>query len=296
MTRTSLGRFLYSERIRRQAENITRYVTERQLPISESYYRDIETGRKLLRVESALKLCEALDLDKKSFFFYLLKDILPQEVFSSLVKASDVDSFDTAGEELQRLTDNVEKFRVAYEKKVSEEPFEVDSRVVTYLNNNIDVLPLIHFIYMRHESSFEEIQCVMDKNNLERDLEDVLAEFEKHKLAIIDKAQKRVRRHARSFKIPRTKQGMAFKDQFFMEEIRRAVSKKRSQHMIAPNNSFIHSMITCIVADPSEERIRSAIVNLRATLDSEESDLSSSEAKPYFVSIVVSSREEYDSK
>ena len=61
MEKANLGKYLHSERIHKHYENISKYLGDYRINISESYYRDLESGRKLLRIETAKDLCEDLN-------------------------------------------------------------------------------------------------------------------------------------------------------------------------------------------------------------------------------------------
>lgn len=69
MIQTNLSKYLTSERIRRGYISVSDYLREYdRIPISESYYRDLEAGRKVIRIDHAEPLCEALQLNKQHFY------------------------------------------------------------------------------------------------------------------------------------------------------------------------------------------------------------------------------------
>src|ERR1041384_3785255 len=81
-----LGKFLYSLRIQRGFASISDYLRVYDLPISDVYYRDLESGTKSISVETADRLCSALRADRRIFFFHLLNDLMPSDVVSTLIR------------------------------------------------------------------------------------------------------------------------------------------------------------------------------------------------------------------
>ena len=294
--KNNLGQFLYSERIRRNGDNITKYLVGYKIGISESYYRDIENGRKAIRLETAKDLCASLKLDPNEFFFFLLKDVLPDDVFSHLIKPSQKSVFESASKEIENLKQDLEVFRKAYKSKMAEEGiYEVDEEILKYLAENFDFLPVIHFVYMRRSCSFDDLKKILKKNNIEKSFESVMADLVRLKLAYVDKKKRIIQRHKRTFRIPRTPDGVSFKDKFVLHEVKKAIECKNRDDYFSKNNSFIHSSINCLSLKNSEYLINK-IADLVAATGAGEVDLEEKNSMPFFLSIIVSSREIYDAK
>lgn len=85
---SSLGKFLLNLRLSRGHENIKAYVQEYNLPISSTYYRDLELGKKQVSTETAKILCDALRADESDFYRSLLQDIIPAKALSMLTAVS----------------------------------------------------------------------------------------------------------------------------------------------------------------------------------------------------------------
>ncbi|MDR2720053.1 MAG: hypothetical protein LBC03_04545 [Nitrososphaerota archaeon] len=99
MTTTNIGQHLYAARIRREYESISYYRKNyADIPISKSYYRDIDSGRKPIMLGTAEMLCQVLKLEKTEFFFQLLRDLLPPDAADSLLKPISNTSFQSSPE------------------------------------------------------------------------------------------------------------------------------------------------------------------------------------------------------
>lgn len=83
-----LGKFLLNLRLSRGHENIKAYVQEYKLPISSTYYRDLELGKKQVSTDTAKVLCDALHADESNFYRSLLQDIIPAKALSMLTAVS----------------------------------------------------------------------------------------------------------------------------------------------------------------------------------------------------------------
>src|SRR3989338_6874105 len=287
MPKTNLGQFLYSERIRRQYESISDYLKDyTNIPISEPYYRDIETGRKKIKVDKAETLCKALKLNKREFYYHLLGDVLPADIMKELLKPIVNTTFKTPSEEFNKLNERISILRKAYEKKLIEEPYIVDDK--------IEILLIIYFIYMRKISTFEELQKIIVKNNIKKQFTQIIDEFERYNIAIINRKEKTVVRYRKIFKIPKTEMGIKFKDRFLKSEIDEATRTIKKEQTISPDNTFIYSSIACIKNGMGLKRVSDKLTDLLAEIEVEESSLDEYDTVPYFVSIVFSSREKYD--
>lgn len=294
VSKTNLGRFLYSERIRRGYESTSEYLKNyANIPISESYYRDIESGRKTIKVDKAETLCKALKLDKREFYYHILSNILPSDVLKEILKPIDNTSFESPSEEFEKINQQMSVLRKAYEKRLIEEPYIVDTEIVKYLEENFEVLPLIHFIYMKKICSFKELEEIISKNCIKKPFEQMIDEFEKSNIAIVDRKEKTVTRHRKIFRIPRTDVGIRFKDKFIKSEIDETIRMSNREQIIGPDNTFAYSSIVCIEHGDSLNRISDKLTDLLAELEVEESSLDEEGTTPYFISVIFSSREKY---
>jgi hypothetical protein len=86
--RTDLGNYLRLLRLERGFDNVSDYIRAYAPPISSSYYRDIENGRRLLSLDSATQVCRSLEADTHTFFYNLLCDALPVEAREFIISPS----------------------------------------------------------------------------------------------------------------------------------------------------------------------------------------------------------------
>lgn len=291
----NFGSYLFSERVRRKESNLAEFLREYHLKISETYYRDLETGRKLPHLAKATRLCDDLGLDRAEFFFHLLKDLLPQEVFEGLIKPTAKTVFNEAGQEIQRLNSMLQTYRKAHLKATQQDPYEVDEAVVRFLDKNFHFLPLIHFIYMQQRCSFSEIEELLIQNGGQMNLEEAINGLEKHHLASVNRTERKVQRCKRIFRIPQTETGVRFKDRFLSHEIAASLLMPRSQNVLSPEASFVFSGITCY--NPSTAgNIKERVADLSAAFDGDETDLEDPGAVPFFIALIISPRLAYSSR
>ncbi len=295
MAKTNLGQYLYSERIRRGYNLISEYLKNyTNIPISEPYYRDIENGRKIIKVDKAETLCRALKLNKKEFYFHLLSDVLPSDVVKELLKPVTGTTFKVASEEFNKLDQKITVLRKAYEKRLVGEPYIVDEEIVKYLDENFEILPLIHFIYMRETCTFEELNEIVRKNDIRKPFVQLIDEFEKYNIAIVNHSKKTITRYSKIFKIPKTNLGVVLKDRFLKTEINETIQATSREQLIGPKNTFVYSGVVCIKSGESLKRTSNKLIELLAEIEVESSGLDAREAVPYFVSFIFSSREKYN--
>lgn len=301
--RTNLGKYLYSCRMLRGGSNIGEYISEYDLGgvISESYYRDLEAGRRVVKLDTADKLADQLDLDKIVLYRHLLRDLLPATVFRDLgLESQDVDaSFSTVEAEFIRQREDLAKEagvkRVALRALVRSSgdcEMEIDDATVDALDKNFDILPVIHFIYMTSHCSFDEIQSIIDSNNILKPLREVLSFLEANDLAEIDWANHIARRHLPVFRVPRTRKGTAFKNKFLLEEVKKSIGKPRGT-TVSTDVTWVSSSVTCLIPGESTNIVEEKVGELQAALSSHDRSLNDKGTVPYFISVIISPRGEY---
>jgi len=295
VTTTNIGQYLYATRIRRDYESISDYLKNyADIPISESYYRDIESGRKLIRLDTAEMLCQALKLEKTEFFFQLLRDLLPTDVADSLLKPIPNTAFQSPSEEFERQEQDITLLRKAYEKRLVQEPYIVDAKVVNFLDANFNLLPLIHFIYLREQCTFKELKEVIEKSGITQSFEQVINDFEEYHIASVGRDTETITRYSKSFRIPRNNTaGVKFKDRFLKSEIEKTLGNANREQKIGPNGDLVYSTISSFKSQDGLEKISTKLSELIAQIEVEESP--ERDATPYFLTVVFSSREEYSS-
>jgi hypothetical protein len=83
----SLSAYLKGLRKTRGYACIKDYLSVYSLPISEAYYRDLESGRNKVALDTAGALCLALRANSREFYLNLLYDVLPAGLAGLLIAA-----------------------------------------------------------------------------------------------------------------------------------------------------------------------------------------------------------------
>lgn len=303
LKKTNLGKYLYSCRMLRGAGNVGEYLSAYSVDcVSESYYRDLEGGRRVLRIETAGKLSDQLDLDMVSLYRHLLKDVLPGAVFHELgLESREVDaSFGAVEGELVRQREELVREKGikdialrALVRNTSDSEIEIDDDTVAMLESNYYLLPVIHFVYMRKSCAFDELQSILERNGVKVALRDIVDILERHNLAEIDRSACVIRRHLPIFRVPRTRKGTAFKNKFLIEEVKKSIEKPRGTS-ISADTTWISSSISCIIPGDAAHAVEEKLGEFHAVFSNHDKSLDDGGAVPYFVSVIISPRQEYD--
>ncbi|MFN3225416.1 MAG: helix-turn-helix domain-containing protein [Hyphomicrobiales bacterium] len=291
---TYQGMYLRAVRIERGGISVSEYLKARRVDLSETYYRDLEAGRKKVRIETAKELAEKLDLDAQSFFSHLLKDVLDEDVFEKVIKPTVVEEMETLTEELEKAKEDAELIQAAFAKILGTRRTEVSDETVTVLDDNIDLLPVIHAVYMRDQISFSDVESVLNKNQITRAVDEVAKFFERNKLANIDWEKRCFSRFTMSFQIPKTKVGQEFKGRFLLEEHKKSAAMNRDSSGDPGTEGWSYSTICISTAEKMRALVQQQATKLVARLDADELQLGDEGAKPFFASVIISPRDEYE--
>ncbi|WP_065328053.1 helix-turn-helix domain-containing protein [Tritonibacter mobilis] len=291
---TYQGLYLKAVRTRRGGASISEYLSARGVDISETYYRDLEAGRKKVRIETAKELAEKLDLDPQSFFTHLLKDVLDENVFEKVIKPTVVEEMETLADELEKAKEDAELIQAAFAKIVGSRRTEVSDETVKVLNENIGLLPVIHAVYMRDEINFADVESVLEKNQITWTVDEVASFFEQHKLANIDWDKRCFSRFTVTFQIPKTKVGQEFKGRFLLEEHKKSAAKNRDSSGDPGTEGWSYSTIYISSAEKMRALVQQQATKLVARLNADELQLGDEGAKPFFASVIISPRDEYE--
>ncbi len=295
-----LAQYFYSLRIQRGYETVAEYLRFYSLPISEAYYRALESGTKTGRevgIETALRLCDALDADEEQFFLHLLRDLLPVELFERLVRPIPLRSFKSVAEHQADLEHDVQIYRQAMAQARMAESYFPSLEAVDHLAKNTSLLSYIHFIYLSESCTFSELKAFQQAAKLEDDLADVITVFKALDLIELTEAEApsgpRVRKKRALFRVPHSPSGQTLKDLFLAQEIQRSFTSERAALPFqAGTNSFIESFVAAYSAN-AHEGLRRRVLDVLAELAAHSEDAEPSNAEPYFVALVFSPRPEY---
>lgn len=175
---TKLGLFLCSVRQSRGYSNINEYLRNYSLPISDVYYREIESGKRQVAMETASQLCEALQIDYADFYYYLLKDILPQEVESAFTTAMPPQpDLDQAALDIKK-----QKVQQAYQKnfvdRLKQRVGYMNAETEAYFHQHPQFMPFLTSIYCQAKTSEKELTQLLEKDCHNISIKQVLSDFQ----------------------------------------------------------------------------------------------------------------------
>jgi len=296
---TQLGLHLAELRMGSGAKSVSEYLKGKDLTIEPAYYRAIENG-KTPSVDVVQELSEALRADPYVMFQRYLHDILPTDIFRKLIVPVVGESpTPSAKEALERKEDTLASYRITLQKvgagDLVEDVYLASDAMVDFLCEHFELLPLVHFIYSTDREVLDtELRHLCEVNGINEDLVEILASFEKHKIAdfrLLRKGRRAVRRYSPVFRLPPTPKGRALRARWLEYEVQRSLGDEPAPKLDA-KHTFSFARIDCYEPDKLakvNDRITDAIAELHAASSSGERDASS----PYFVSIIVSPRPEY---
>jgi transcriptional regulator with XRE-family HTH domain len=290
----NLGLYLKAVRVGRGSSVIAEYLKERGVEISETYYRDLEGGRKTIRLETAKELARQLDLEKRSFFTHLLKDILDEDVFEEVIKANIVEEVRSLSDDLAKAKNDATLVQAAFSKQIGARRTEVSEEAVKALNENFELLPVVHAVYMRDEISFDDVSRVLAKNRVTRDVKDVAIFFSDNRFARVDWERKTFSRFSTTFRIPRTELGQKFKSRFLLAEYQKSAEKNKDSSGDPAADTWSYSTIFISSAEKMRLLVQEDAARLVARLNADELQLGDEGAKPFFASVIISPRDDYE--
>ena len=296
---SALGSYLLTKRMERSGASIPEYLARYTTAgsagaISESYYRDIESGRKQIRPQTADRLREQLDLDSKSFYYFLLRDLLPESVFDTLISSTASETFRSISDRIEKLERRNKNSSRTILNSMTDNITELDYDEIEALRNDEALLSVIHFVYNRDSATFDEIDQIYSKCGGVGAVSDRLACIFRENTIYINVPEKRVFRRSKTIKIPLTEQGRLFKREFVTKETEKSLNANRISHLSDGPGTLIYSVIVALSRKIYEEIEIDGISRLMSIVGSSEETLSSKDVKPFFVSMIFSSREDYN--
>lgn len=290
---THLGRFLRSLRIERGYTNVTQYLRKYKLPISDVYYRDLEAGRKMVGLENAGALCSALQADLQTYYFYLLKDLLPEQVIQLLVRPVVDDTFESIDEKLAEQNRTHEVYRTVLMQHYSRQVLSLNEEAIAFFKQNFELLPILYFIYSLNGTNEREIGDVAKRNSVSMPASQIISQFERLGLVAIVSAEN----GSGPRKIRRLKPAITFSDDELLNkcilwETQKSLSQPRNKVTFEGEGAFVYQGLSMIAKD-SHKHISRRIMDLITEIRAADIDLLSTEAEPFHYSIIVSTRPEY---
>jgi len=294
--KTSLGSYLLTKRLTRGGDNLTQYMNQYSISdvLSESYYRDLEAGRKLIRLQSAEALCEKLDLDRKSFYYYLLKDLVPEDVFEQLVSQSAIETFKSASERSSKLEQYNKDMAKSLINSLSDDITDLSGHAIDNLKKDDALLSVLHFIYNRKSCSFSDIDYVYQNCGGIGSVAYRLVDLLGLKVVRVDLQNKTVSRWSPTIRVPTDENGRIFKNGFTEKEVTKSLQKQRTRTFDEKSGTLQYSVIVPL-EDQSVRRLEiDGFSRFISLVQSSDCTLEDKKARPFFVAVMISSRDEYN--
>lgn len=292
----NLGKLLYQIRISKGHENVSEYLRSFPMPLSDAYYRDLEAGRKTISIEKAEELSRflpfPLGIGKRELFFNLLKDLLPNDISELVLRPAAAPEFSNLSELIEVMNYDIKITQQAYNhvRLKIEQTHIGNNSDIEFLEENYKFLPVLHFIYLRHDVSLEEIQTICKKNSIEFN-EDELMKFVS-RVCISENG--RYKRKNKMYRIFPSEKGKDFKKKFLIDEIGKHPQKPLGKPF--DKNSHYESSGIYPIPNNKVDVLRRRVTQLMTELDSVDEYLSHEEITPFFIAFVASDRGEYDAK
>lgn len=265
--------------------NVNEYLRSYKLPITYVYYREIEIGKRKLGLETAKSLCEALNVDRKAFYYHLLKDILPGDVtehFKHMLPAGQR----LNGQELAQDKQSIdEAYRTSLLNALRLNFTVLENEATRYFKENLDLMPLIWCIHSQPETTEDELESVAKSNGIEKSTRKILDDFQRLGLieVVSDKGSKIARRLLPT---------IAWRDRqlhaaYLLNETEKTIEQHRKgQATDVPTIKYGMAMLT----DEQRKRVMSRIADLLAELGSGNNHNASSDSELYYFSVLLASR------
>jgi|GEM_PF-3461632 len=175
VTTTNFGNYLRRLRLSRGFDNVSEYLQKYRVPITASYYRDIENGRKTLGLETAEVVCRGLEADSHEFFFALLTDLIPGRVMSTLNAPKVQEGDSSAVATSPNLVD--EKSLPYY--WLPHQVMYLNDQAAAFFENNIETLNCLLFICLNNPSGVTERQLAafLEEKGIRLTVDELVGKF-----------------------------------------------------------------------------------------------------------------------
>jgi hypothetical protein len=291
----NVGRFLFTLRTARGGEQVSQYLAKFKLPISDNYYRDVESGRKRLSLEMAIALTDALQLEddgKEEFMWHFLRDSLPEELSKKLLMPRVDKSVSSATEAIELLQRDLQLYRKTDAIRTFEENYITDDEVCAFLIAESDLLPIVHHVYLVEETDDRCIRDLCEIEGIEADFDRICRLMSRCGVEIKRRNQNFTFKRAKPvFRVPPTENGRRLLRLFAAMELEKS-RKRNAAHIFDPNGGiFEKSSIIAVSASRLgllRERLQDYLTEARLGNEQGQSD-----ATPFFIMTVVSARPEY---
>ncbi len=181
-TPTNLGSYLRKLRLARGFDSVSDYLRRYPMPITDTYYRDLENGRKTVSIETSEQICTALEADMHSFYYYYLKDFLPESIV------------DTLSPPAKTLSELANKQPDSWFYLYLPNQFHIlDDRTNEFFSKRLDLFSALLFIACNSPAGVTDKQLAyfLTSSSIETPVEEVISIFDGLKLIAISNATPR---------------------------------------------------------------------------------------------------------
>lgn len=284
---THLGQFLRNLREQRGYDSIQEYARQYQLPVSYVYYTEIESGKKKISLETSKELCEALDVDLISFYYHVLKDILPKDIqddFLTLVPLHKVTDPDELSERADRVQDAYQKNQLSrLSSATSSMPEEAD----VFFSKHPDLHSLVAAIYCVSCTTDVEIAKVAKQIGITMPVDEIIAKFQD--LGIIEVTEGNPRLIKKLYDIIVTNDQRAIAG-IIKTETERVIEHNDITWTGSPNQASCFYGIVGLTKEKQKE-FRALLADLDAEFDSYHQK--DSDAEPQLMTVIFSPAKQY---
>jgi hypothetical protein len=220
---------LRSLRLSRGFDSVNEYLRKYSLPITAAYYRDLESGRKSIGIDTAEQICHALDADMHAFYYNLLSDVIPLRVIDNLVppESKDVDEKDEG---------KVETYHTyAWDPART---LQIDSETAKFFENNIELLNSALFICGNdvHGVTVEALQKFLHHSNIPAPLGTVIGQLKELGVIKVSDDSKKLFGTKRWINYQPFK---SLRKKWLMNQIRTSLKQKRSENVPDSDEAFV---------------------------------------------------------
>lgn len=181
-TPSNLGSYLRQLRLARGFDSVSDYLRRYPMPITDTYYRDLENRRKTVSIETSEQICSALEADIHSFYYYYLKDFLPENIVATLSPPAKA---------LSELADTQpDSWFYLY---LPNQFHVLDERTNQFFSERLDLFSALLFIACNSPAGVTDKQLAyfLTTSSIETPVDEVLQLFEDLKLISISKTTPR---------------------------------------------------------------------------------------------------------
>ena len=292
-----VSRHLYSIRINAGYDNISEYLKNIDIPISDNYYRDVEGGRKTLSLETAIGLANSLNLPvegREELIWNFLRDALPADLEQALLIPRVDRNFSNVAEARDVLDRELHLYRNAAAIRQFEDNFMTDDTVYGKLADNINYLPILHHIFLSRETTEVELRRICAHESVAFDKGKICDFLEGAGVEIFDSnGVTHYRRQKPVFRVSSSTNGRRLTREFVEGELAKSRGREPAKDAFDPTgNTFQYSRLVS-ASTGRIEVLRQRMQDLLAEMTLANDELGSTDATPFFVCCLVSARPEY---